>query len=53
MPKEASDKGVEPMAAVKAVSKEKEEPVVKKEKKKIKRSRFRGRKFRRTGCPTF
>jgi hypothetical protein len=55
MPKEASDKGVEPMAAVKTVSKEKskEEPVVKKEKKKIKRRRFRRLRNRWTGCPAW
>lgn len=51
MPKEASDKGVEPMQTVKTISKEKskEEPVVKKEKKKYKRRRYRRR--RRIGCP--
>jgi hypothetical protein len=53
MPKEASDKGVEPMAAVKTVSKEKakKEPVVKKEKKKPKRRPYRRR--RSMGCPLF
>lgn len=55
LPKEASDKGVEPMDAVKMVSKEneKKESVVKKEKKKVKRRRFRRRRNRRMGCPTF
>ena len=52
LPKEASDKGVEPMAAVKMVSKAKKEPVVKKEKKKPRRIRFR-RRTRLMGCPTF
>ncbi|MBL4649605.1 MAG: hypothetical protein JKY03_07730 [Aureispira sp.] len=53
MPKEASDKGVEPMHTVKTISKgkTKEEPVVKKEKKKTKRRRYRRR--RSMGCPVF